>query len=151
LKLPRRRPFFSPHGHKQLAPFLQPRPPCSPCRWVAGSCALHLRSAGRPCAPLPAASPLPMPPLCCCAVRHWRSLCARRNAKQATRRRFTAAAPASLCSAGSLFFLKCSEQHAVDTRRLFAVFCAAPSSSSFTPVRSRRSVFDSASTLFSYD
>jgi hypothetical protein len=30
-------------------------------------------------------------------------------------------------------------------------FCAAPSSSSFTPVRPRRSMFDSASTLFSYD
>jgi hypothetical protein len=63
----------------------------------------------------PTASPLPR-------CSSWCPPAVRRNAQQATRRRFPAAAPTSPRSAGSLFFLKRSEQHAVDTRRLFAVF-----------------------------
>jgi hypothetical protein len=43
-----------------------------------------------------------------------------------------------------------SEQH-VGMPAGCLLFCAAPSSSSFTPVRPRRSLFDFASTLFSYD
>jgi hypothetical protein len=88
--------------------------------------------------------------VCCCAVPRWCLLCARRNAQQATRRRFPAAAPTSPRSAGSLFY-KRSEQHAVDTRRLFAVFAQPHRRRHSPPVRPRQSLFDSASALFSYD
>jgi hypothetical protein len=54
------------------------------------------------------------------------------------------------CSANCPSGVLRSEQH-VGMPAGCLLFCAAPSSSSFTPVRPRRSLFDSASTLFSYD
>jgi hypothetical protein len=60
-----------------------------------------------------------------------------------------AAAPTSPCDS-----LLCAAQRTVrrDARRVFAVFFSQPqTSTSFTPVRPRRSLFDSALTLFSYD
>jgi hypothetical protein len=39
----------------------------------------------------------------------------------------------------------------IDARRVFAVFAQPQTSTSFTPVRPRRSLFNSVSALFSYD
>jgi hypothetical protein len=45
-------------------------------------------------------------------------------------------------------FVEPRGQHAVDARRVFAVFAQPQTSTSFTPVRPRRSLFDSTSALF---
>eukprot|EP00267_Zea_mays_P046472 XP_020398851.1 uncharacterized protein LOC103635540 isoform X2 [Zea mays] len=76
---------------------------------------------------------------CCCAVPMVLARCSTK----------CAATPSSSCAAGSLFG-GANGQHAV-MPPCVRCFAQPRTSSSFTPVRPRRSVFDSASTLFSYD
>jgi hypothetical protein len=78
---------------------------------------------------------------CCCAVPRWCLLGARQNTQQSRRLR---ALPAR-------YFVKPSGQHAVDAHQLFTVFTQSQRRRRSPPVRPRRSLFDSVSTLFSCD
>jgi hypothetical protein len=132
-------PNFSCHGRFFPAPY-------SPMEIQQELHFLHgRRPAQRLCATLPpqTASPLPR-------CSSWCPPAVRQNAQQAARCSNPPVHSPLPRRESSLSCLLRSEQH-VGIPAGCLLFCAAPLSSSFTPVRPRRSLFDSASTLFSYD
>jgi hypothetical protein len=113
--------------------FSRSRAPFFPGRrtWPAPCCCRPWLLSSRKLSPLPA-------PFFPCAL-----LC-----KQRAPSSLFSVVPAdclSKCAASHVlptrYFIKRSEQHAVDARRVFAVSAQPQTSSSFTPVRQRRSLF----------